>query len=279
MIEYGFFDSQNGDRKYNSSDFSEYFEGLIGDGVYASVGEKLRVKAGSGMTVNVGTGRAKILNRYVKNTSALSLDIPVASVEHPRWDAVIVKVDLDQRIGTIEIIQGTPAAVPQKPAAPAETNIGAYVLAYIYVPTGATNISAARIEDKRGTSLCPWVTGLVNQIDGSGIISQYRAMIEEFEIEAKESIDRINEFYETMRHQLTMQTRLQQHCFRLGAETDTVIDFINYDPTTMILNIYLNGVFLRQYDDWNYLSDNNTVKLYHTFADGDFVDMVFTMAY
>ena len=59
-ITYGYFNSVNGDRTYNADQMSEYFDGLVSNGVYESVGGALQVTAGSGMTVNVASGRGII---------------------------------------------------------------------------------------------------------------------------------------------------------------------------------------------------------------------------
>ena len=53
----GFFNSVNGDRLYNADQMSRIFEGLITDGVYESVANKLAVQPNSGMTIQIATGR------------------------------------------------------------------------------------------------------------------------------------------------------------------------------------------------------------------------------
>ena len=53
----GFFNSVNGDRLYNADDMSKIFDGLITDGVYESVDDKLAVQPNSGMTIQIATGR------------------------------------------------------------------------------------------------------------------------------------------------------------------------------------------------------------------------------
>ena len=55
-VTYGFYNSLNGDRKYNAEQVSSLFDGLIIDGVFASVGMAFAVKATTGITVNVGIG-------------------------------------------------------------------------------------------------------------------------------------------------------------------------------------------------------------------------------
>lgn len=163
MIKSGFYDSINHDRLYGADDFSDYFEGLISDGIYAGIGKEFRVFAdGSTMGVQVDTGRAKILNKYVRNTDVLDIEIDTADSENPRWDAVCVSVNLDEayRNGYIDVHKGTPAADPQKPDVPDTDSAKLFVLAYVYVPAQATVINADNVNDNRGAANCPYVVGI-----------------------------------------------------------------------------------------------------------------------
>ena len=163
MIKSGFYDSINHDRLYGADDFSDYFEGLISDGIYAGIGKEFRVFAdGSTMGVQVDTGRAKILNKYVRNTDILEVEIDAADSENPRWDAVCVSVNLDEayRNGYIDVHKGTPAADPQKPDVPDTNAAKLFVLAYVYVPAQATVINAENVNDNRVAANCPYVVGI-----------------------------------------------------------------------------------------------------------------------
>lgn len=302
MVEYGFFDAINGDRRYNSKNFSDYFEGLIGDGVFAQVGESLRVTPGGGLNVSVGTGRAKVLNRYIKNTSPLTITISAADTVNPRTDAIVVGVNLADRIGEIKVIQGTPNAAADRPAIPSSETLKYYPLAYVKIEANAIEVYASNITDMRGTAECPWVAGLVEQIDTSAIVAQYQAMINEFETEAQQSIDlvesesqlvmqnyerqaqesiaRINEFYETMRDQLQIQTRLRKLVYELTAVQSFVVDMISYNPETDILDIYLNGVYLTPISEWDYDQSTNTVTINRTFSGtNNVLQVCFTKTY
>ena len=163
MLKSGFYDSINHDRLYGADDFSDYFEGLISDGIYAGIGKEFRVFAdGSTMGVQVDTGRAKILNKYVRNTDILEVEIDAADSENPRWDAVCVSVNLDEayRNGYIDVHKGTPAADPQRPDVPDTNAAKLFVLAYVYVPAQATVINAENVNDNRGAANCPYVVGI-----------------------------------------------------------------------------------------------------------------------
>ena len=186
MLYYGFFDAINSDRKYNSKNFSDYFDGIISDGVYASVGKALNVSAdGTGLFVNVDTGRAKILNRYVLNTSILQLDISAPDSSNYRYDAIIVRISLDDRTGSIEVLTGTPSTDPQKPTPSNTETKKAYVLAYVKVPPQATAIAPENVENNRGAENCPWVAGIV---DTSNIIAQHEQSLTQTRLQIDELV-------------------------------------------------------------------------------------------
>ena len=63
----GFFNSQNGDRKYNAEQMASIFDGLIKDGVYDTVGDIFAVTPGTGMQVRVGSGRAWFAHTWNNN--------------------------------------------------------------------------------------------------------------------------------------------------------------------------------------------------------------------
>ena len=186
MLYYGFLDAINGDRKYNSKDFSDYFDGIISDGVYASVGKAFNVSAdGTGLFVNVDTGRANILNRYVLNTSILQLDISAPDTSNYRYDAIIVRISLDDRTGSIEVLTGTPSTDPQKPTPSNTETKKAYVLAYVKVPPQATAIAPENVENNRGAENCPWVAGIV---DTSNIIAQHEQSLTQTRLQIDELV-------------------------------------------------------------------------------------------
>ena len=101
-ITSGFFNSINGDRKYNADDINEFFVGVLNDGIIKHYDSELEVEAGSDMTVNVKGGKAICLGKYIKNTGFLSLPIE-ASEDQPRYDAIVVGVDLENRTADIYV--------------------------------------------------------------------------------------------------------------------------------------------------------------------------------
>ena len=55
-LTYGFYNSINHDRRYNATQMSQLFDGIINDGVFANIGTAMVVTAGTGLTVTVGLG-------------------------------------------------------------------------------------------------------------------------------------------------------------------------------------------------------------------------------
>ena len=80
-FSYGFFDSKNGDRKYDATEFSPIFDGIIKDGVYMDIGDHYNHPAnGTSLSVFIGTGRAWFDHTRSLNTSPYELQIDQAEV-------------------------------------------------------------------------------------------------------------------------------------------------------------------------------------------------------
>lgn len=183
MWTYGFFNSVNNDRLYNADTMSSIFEGLITDGVYESVGNKLAVQPNSGMTVQIATGRGWFGKRWVNNDSAHLLTLDASDVTLNRYAAICIRVNTndDTRSAVPYIKYSSFATNPTKPAMTRSEAIKEYCLAYILIKAGATSINEADIEDTRSdTSLCGWVTGLIDQLDTRTLYTQFTAMFNEW---------------------------------------------------------------------------------------------------
>lgn len=132
-VTYGFYNSLNGDRKYNAEQVSSLFDGLIIDGVFASIGTAFAVKATTGITVNVGIGKAWFNHTWTLNDSILPLEAPEAEVLLDRIDAVVLEVDATEsvRANSIKFVKGTPSSAPSNPTLTNEGTVHQYPLCYI----------------------------------------------------------------------------------------------------------------------------------------------------
>lgn len=184
-LTYGFFDavydSDTGtyDRTYTAEQMSLYFRGLVSDGVIANVGNMMAVTPGSGMAVQVGTGRMFIDSRWLQNSSALNISISAAHATLNRKDIIVARLDYSGRAIGIIAKTGTAAASPAAPGIVRNSEYFEMELAEIYVSAGATAITAENVTDKRAdTSVCGYVTGLVDQIDTTDMWAQLQADFE-----------------------------------------------------------------------------------------------------
>lgn len=184
-LTFGFFDAaydsstDTYDRTYSAEQMSLYFKGLVSDGVIANVGSMLAVSPRSGMSVQVGTGRMFIDSRWLQNDAAYNVTIQAAHATLNRKDIIVARLDYSGRAIGIIAKTGTAAASPVAPGIARNSEYYEMELAEIYVSAGATAITAANITDKRAdTSVCGYVTGLVDQIETSGMWAQLQADFE-----------------------------------------------------------------------------------------------------
>lgn len=179
----GFFNSVNSDRVYNADQMSHIFEGLISDGVYEAVGNKLAVQPNNGMVIQIATGRGWFNKRWVNNDSPYLLTVAAPDVLLNRYAAVVIKVDKSANVRAVTpyLKYSQFATNPVKPTMESSENVKEYCLAYIYIGHGVTSITAANIEDTRqNKSLCGWVTGLVDQITPETLYTQFTAQFNEW---------------------------------------------------------------------------------------------------
>ena len=176
-VTYGFYNSVDGDRKYNAEQFGSIFDGIINDGIYQAIGEAFAVKANAGMNITVGTGRAWFNHTWTLNDSTLSLAVPQADLLLPRIDTVVIEVDRSDgvRANSIKIIQGVKTTNPVAPTLTKSDPVWQYPLADINVSAGATAITAADITNRRGAAPSQWVTGPLLAMNADTLYSQFNA--------------------------------------------------------------------------------------------------------
>lgn len=118
----------------------------------------LKVTAGTGMTVHVGAGRARVLGTDNSTqgsygaalTAQATLDIATSDATNPRKDLVVLAVvDNGDATSTyvVEVVTGTPATPALDPAVPNN----AVSLGRVNVGAGVSSITSGNIDDLR-----PW---------------------------------------------------------------------------------------------------------------------------
>lgn len=180
MFTYGFYNSLNGDRKYNAEQMSSIFDGIIEDGVYSNVGELFAVIPGTGLQVIVKTGRAWFNHTWNLNDSWLPLNLEDADPLRPRIDSVVIEVNsnLDVRENSIKVVKGSPATNPVPPTMTHSDGIDQYRLADITVSADAKTISEENIANKVGQGDTPFVTAPVQSVDISDLYEQWNGQFQ-----------------------------------------------------------------------------------------------------
>lgn len=240
-ITYGFYNSENGDRVYNATDLTKIFDGVIQDGVFQTIGDHFQVTQvnGSNSACYVKTGKAWLDHTYTVNDSVLTLNFdPVTVGAQSRIDAVVIDIDIDNRINDIIIVKGTQSTEPVKPTLINETDHKQYALAYITIK-GSENsyVKDENIENNVGSNnnvdpthpVLPWVIGAMQVVSPTDIVNQLEAQI--------------TAWFDNMRGQLT-----EEAAIHLQDEIDGMIVYGTTAPTS-ISDFGENGKIYLQYGE------------------------------
>lgn len=186
MITSGFFNSNNGDRKYDALQFSSIFDGIIRDGVFGTCGSAFAVTKNPNvpMVVDVAPGRAWFNHTWTLNDAIHSLTLGSSDPTRNRIDAVVLEVNNDEavRTNTIKIVEGEisdDAAV--RPTMIRSDHVNQYAIAYITVRALSTDIKASDIVNVVGTEETPLITGLLQMIDITNLLADYTKDIKDLE--------------------------------------------------------------------------------------------------
>ena len=267
-VTYGFYDSLNGDRKYNAAQMSRLFQGIISDGVMASVGGGFAVTNNNGsMNINVASGRAWFKSTWTYNDATIVLTPDASDPVLHRIDSVIIEVntDINTRANTIKILKGTPGSSPVAPTLTNNATLGQYPLANIYVGAGVTAITQANITNRIGTTDCPLASALVPAFDFSLLEQQYIAQFNAWFTDLQNNLD------------TNQATNLQNQINSLESEQDgwqplgATPVYVSKDDATGVINVPIDltakinsGMRLRYEQDqaltayWNLDANSNS---------------------
>ena len=172
----GFYNSMNNDRKYFTSDFSMLFDGIIQDGVFGHVLEKMVVKLTTGMDIAVQPGLAWFNETWSYIDAPYPMTLDASDILYGRYDAVVLEVHNDnvERANYLKIVKGTPAAEPEKPTL-VKDGYYQYPLAYILVPANADSLEEQNLEIVVGKDECPFVVGVQDPVSVDYLFRQWEA--------------------------------------------------------------------------------------------------------
>lgn len=165
MEKSGFFNSSDGDRVYDATDFAAYFGDLVSNGVFYASATNLQATPGNGLAVSVAAGSAWINGYRYENTDDLNLPLTTANGSNPRIDRIVVRLSQVSRNIQLAVVDGTPAATPSAPALTRTSDVYELGIADVLIPAAATSIATNNITDTRlNTSLCGLVNSFVTAV-------------------------------------------------------------------------------------------------------------------
>ena len=179
-VTYGFYNSLNGDRKYDAADISRIFDGLITDGIFRGYGDAFEVTAdGTNRLVCIGTGRAWFNHTWTHNDTAEYVEISsVSSSLVKRIDTIVIDVNPITRINSIRVISGIESSIPNKPALTDGKNGNSYQypLCDIFIDGSSSVISQSNITNRRGLEAdgTPFVTSAVQSVSVDDLVRQWK---------------------------------------------------------------------------------------------------------
>lgn len=178
----GFYNSVDGDRKYDATQFASLFDGVITDGVVAAVGDFFATTPGGGMVVNVGSGRAWFNRTWTYSDAKIPLTLDASDLLYDRIDAVVLEIDTSVAVrdNSIKVVKGVSAQNPVKPTLTNEGNIHQHALSYIRVKAGSIEIGAEDITINVGQTDCPFVTSIVETPELEVLFAQWDAQFTEW---------------------------------------------------------------------------------------------------
>lgn len=179
-VRSSFFNSVNGDRRYKSNHFAEYFASFIANGIFPNPSNTLQVYEKTNMTVTVKPGKGWINGYFAINEYDYDLTLDNADGILNRIDRIVLRLDFNARAINLAVKKGAFASAPVAPILQRDADAHELALADIYVTKGTTFIRQSNIADQRlDKALCGVVHGTVSQVDTTTIFNQYSAWFAE----------------------------------------------------------------------------------------------------
>lgn len=138
--------------EYGQPDFAEVLKRIFTNGIFASAGNALAVIETDpvSLAVKVDTGEGWIEGFWYQNTAALTKSLSEADPANPRIDRIVMRLDTATNFKiSVEVLTGTPGAVPVAPSLTQTASTYEISLAKVYVDAGVTYVEDSDITDER----------------------------------------------------------------------------------------------------------------------------------
>lgn len=253
MIKCGFYNSKNGDRKYNAEDMTQPYKRLVSDGVYAMPAGQLKVTAAGGMKIQVSAGAAKVGSRWLESDAIETFTLDPSDVALNQIYAVVIRDDNSENVRKISIAlkKGSLASNPTAPEIERSENITELKIAEVRVNKLVEEVTDADIKDTRAdTTVCGWVTGLIDQVDTSDLFTQWESAYEQEHQRQQEQITNnqweFDRWFDNIKDTfLTQATIVRRKTSEITTQSSGVkvidINISDFNQDLDILSVFVNG--------------------------------------
>lgn len=253
MIKCGFYNSKNGDRKYNAEDMTQPYKRLVSDGVYAMPAGQLKVTAAGGMKIQVSAGAAKIGSRWLESDAIETFTLDPSDVALNQIYSVVIRDDNSENVrsGSIALKKGSLASNPIAPEIERSENITELKIAEVRVNKLVEEVTDADIKDTRAdTTVCGWVTGLIEQVDTSDLFTQWESAYEQEHQRQQEQITNnqweFDRWFDNVKDTfLTQATIVRRKTSEITTQSSGVkvidINISDFNQDLDVLSVFVNG--------------------------------------
>jgi hypothetical protein len=249
----GFFNSINGDRKYNAEQMNNPYSRIISNGVFGNSESStdFQVKSDSGLNIIVKQGQGIFSGKWSILDADMPLTIATPHVSMSRIDSIIVRIDNsdDVRAGSIEYKQGEASASPVPIKLENTANVKEYRLAKITVNPNVTQITQANITDCRPTGECGFIHNLLWDSDITTTYDQWHAQFHEW----------FDNLRETLASSTVLVSFTSKYITTAQDETVIPIGISQFKSVLDILQVYVNNLLCFEGTDYTVDNFNNIV--------------------
>jgi hypothetical protein len=138
--------------EYTQPQFAEVLAKIFSNGVFSGIGDDFAVVENDpvSLSVVVGAGEAWIQGFWCQNTADLTKTLAAADPDNDRIDRIVLRLDTTTNFKiSVEVLTGTPGAVPEAPALTQTAATYEISLAQVLVAEDATSVSDTEITDER----------------------------------------------------------------------------------------------------------------------------------
>lgn len=213
------------DRDYTANQFMKYFSLFVGNGVFVSPTNQLKVIPGTGLSVIITEGWGFINGAWYHNDSNLEVPLVTNGTSNNRVDSIRLRYSESSRSISSAVFTGDTNLVRGETIYDLE-------LAEVIVTPGSVTISASNITDTRtNENKCGFVKGLVEVISTEDLFSQFESIF--------------NDWFSTVKDQVTgdLAIRLQAEFEELNQNVE---DYKNTSQSLIENYVYNDYVIPEQ---------------------------------